>query len=66
MLGATAAAVTLKVAAELVTLLAAPLTTTRNRAPLSASVVAAVVRLAETAPATSANVAPPSLLRCHW
>ena len=34
--------------------------------PTDQSVVAAVVWLVDTAPATSAKVAPPSLLRCHW
>ena len=66
MAGATTAAVTVNVAAELMTLPPAPETTTRYCAPLSAGVVAAVVWLAAVAPATSANVAPAAALRCHW
>ena len=58
--------VTLKVTAELVTLMPAALTMTRKRVPLSAMRVAGVVWLAWVAAAMSRQLAPPSLLDCHW
>ena len=53
-------------AAEEVTAGPQPLTMTRYCFPLSASVVAAVVKLDEVAPLMLAKFTPPSVLSCHW
>ena len=64
--GATSAAVTARVAVELVTLPWSLLTTTRTRSPFWPSVVAAIAYPALVIPAMGVKVAPASTLDCHW
>ena len=63
MVGAT---FTVKATAWLIRAALTPLLTrTWNLAPLSAALVAAVLKLAAVAPLMSAQTVPPSLDRCH-
>ena len=64
--GAMVAAVTVRVAVELVALPRSLLTTTRNRIPFSPSAVATMAKLGLVAPEIGAKFLPPSLLECHW